>query len=178
MLVVTNQNLKLCPNTCENPSSSNHLYLCIPKLVKPPSKIINGAFQISYVLFILPDLLPNSEDEVLDEDIYADKELEGVEEHKSVILHLLSQLKLGMDLTKVNHCFNSHTKQVTQAVAKVNLCLILQKRQVIPLLTRVNFCLSSKSTGYCNFYKVNLSQSIDKTGYPSSYQGKPVSQST
>lgn len=28
-------------------------------------------------------------------------ENQSVEEHKSVILHLLSQLKLGMDLTKV-----------------------------------------------------------------------------
>ena len=29
------------------------------------------------------------------------EEIEGLEEHKSIILHLLSQLKLGMDLTKV-----------------------------------------------------------------------------
>uniref|UniRef100_A0A0B6Z6W0 Oxysterol-binding protein n=2 Tax=Arion vulgaris TaxID=1028688 RepID=A0A0B6Z6W0_9EUPU len=45
--------------------------------------------------------LPSPEEEVPDEDTYHDKDLEGVEEHKSVILHLLSQLKLGMDLTKV-----------------------------------------------------------------------------
>ncbi|WAR03629.1 OSB11-like protein [Mya arenaria] len=38
-----------------------------------------------------------------EEDVaeYKDTDLEGVEEHKSIILHLLSQLKLGMDLTKV-----------------------------------------------------------------------------
>lgn len=43
----------------------------------------------------------NHDDEVEDEAEYKDQELEGVEEHKSIILHLLSQLKLGMDLTKV-----------------------------------------------------------------------------
>lgn len=31
-----------------------------------------------------------------------DGEGESVEEHKSVIMHLLSQVRLGMDLTKVN----------------------------------------------------------------------------
>ena len=41
------------------------------------------------------------EDEVEDPNTYQDTDLEGIEEHKSVILHLLSQLKLGMDLTKV-----------------------------------------------------------------------------
>ncbi|XP_070199247.1 oxysterol-binding protein-related protein 11-like isoform X2 [Littorina saxatilis] len=40
-------------------------------------------------------------DEVEDSAQYEDSELGGMEEHKSVILHLLSQLKLGMDLTKV-----------------------------------------------------------------------------
>lgn len=41
------------------------------------------------------------EDEV--EDLFEDKEedLGAVEEERSVILHLLSQLKLGMDLTRV-----------------------------------------------------------------------------
>ena len=43
------------------------------------------------------------EDEVEDEGEYTDTELGGVEEHKSIILHLLSQLKLGMDLTKVSN---------------------------------------------------------------------------
>ncbi|XP_055957963.1 oxysterol-binding protein-related protein 11, partial [Patella vulgata] len=43
----------------------------------------------------------NHEEEVLDETEYKDSDLDGVEEHKSIILHLLSQLKLGMDLTKV-----------------------------------------------------------------------------
>ena len=38
--------------------------------------------------------------ELEDEHVYSDTELEGVDEQKSVILSLLSQLKLGMDLTK------------------------------------------------------------------------------
>ena len=40
-------------------------------------------------------------DEVEDEDVYKDTDLGEMEEHKNIILHLLSQLKLGMDLTKV-----------------------------------------------------------------------------
>nr|CAB3264585.1 oxysterol-binding protein-related protein 9 [Phallusia mammillata] len=38
---------------------------------------------------------------MFEEDANANKEGESVEEHKSVIMHLLSQVKLGMDLTKV-----------------------------------------------------------------------------
>ncbi|XP_052800561.1 oxysterol-binding protein-related protein 11-like isoform X2 [Mya arenaria] len=57
----------------------------------------------------LPFLLPETNPVVVvdhdeeEEDVaeYKDTDLEGVEEHKSIILHLLSQLKLGMDLTKV-----------------------------------------------------------------------------
>lgn len=48
-------------------------------------------------------------DEEPDEEAYCageEPENQSVEEHKSVILHLLSQLKLGMDLTKVFHCRN------------------------------------------------------------------------
>lgn len=41
--------------------------------------------------------------DVEDEEEYKDTELGAVEEHKSIILHLLSQLKLGMDLTKVRY---------------------------------------------------------------------------
>jgi len=41
-------------------------------------------------------------DEVEDVCVYRDdSDVSGFDEHKSVILHLLSQLKLGMDLTKV-----------------------------------------------------------------------------
>ena len=43
----------------------------------------------------------NHEDEEEDDKGYTEDDLEGVEEHKTIILHLLSQLKLGMDLTKV-----------------------------------------------------------------------------
>ncbi len=49
--------------------------------------------------------LPRAEEEEEDHHGYQDTELGGVEEHKSVILHLLSQLKLGMDLTKVPRPF-------------------------------------------------------------------------
>ncbi|KAL3842770.1 hypothetical protein ACJMK2_020756 [Sinanodonta woodiana] len=57
----------------------------------------------------LPHVIPepkydgpiNHNEEVEDEVEYKDTDLEAVEEHKSIILHLLSQLKLGMDLTKV-----------------------------------------------------------------------------
>lgn len=41
------------------------------------------------------------DDMFMQEDDHAAKEGESVEEHKSVIMHLLSQVKLGMDLTKV-----------------------------------------------------------------------------
>ncbi|KAH3883415.1 hypothetical protein DPMN_007370 [Dreissena polymorpha] len=47
------------------------------------------------------------EEEVEDEEEYHDQDLGGVEEHKSIILHLLSQLKLGMDLTKVSLSYYS-----------------------------------------------------------------------
>ena len=46
-------------------------------------------------------VLINHDDDVEDEEEYTDTDLGAVEEHKSIILHLLSQLKLGMDLTKV-----------------------------------------------------------------------------
>lgn len=42
-----------------------------------------------------------SEDMYMQEEDHNAKEGESVEEHKSVIMHLLSQVKLGMDLTKV-----------------------------------------------------------------------------
>ncbi|XP_063398561.1 oxysterol-binding protein-related protein 11-like isoform X1 [Mytilus trossulus] len=64
-----------------------------------------GSFSSANVKFPLTDDHPegpiNHEEEVEDDDSYHDTDLEGVEEHKSIILHLLSQLKLGMDLTKV-----------------------------------------------------------------------------
>ncbi|XP_039258710.2 oxysterol-binding protein-related protein 9-like [Styela clava] len=41
------------------------------------------------------------DDIYMQEDDHAAKDGESVEEHKSVIMHLLSQVKLGMDLTKV-----------------------------------------------------------------------------
>ncbi|KAI8519454.1 Oxysterol-binding protein- protein 10 [Branchiostoma belcheri] len=43
----------------------------------------------------------NHDNEVMDDVDQDEAELGTVEEHKSIILHLLSQLKLGMDLTRV-----------------------------------------------------------------------------
>ena len=45
-------------------------------------------------------------------------ESENMEEHKSLILHLLSKLKLGMDLTKVLRALGlcSHESFVTMTV--------------------------------------------------------------
>ena len=59
-------------------------------------------------------------DEVTDEEVYCigeEPENQSVEEHKSVILHLLSQLKLGMDLTKVP-CGTLLHLRLLRAIAK------------------------------------------------------------
>lgn len=48
------------------------------------------------ILVLLSELFDSHDDR--DDD----PEGESVEEHKSVIMHLLSQVRLGMDLTKVN----------------------------------------------------------------------------
>jgi hypothetical protein len=57
-------------------------------------------YSISYCVYISAARV-SSKDDVTDEEDQAETSLVLVEEHKSVILHLLSQLKLGMDLTKV-----------------------------------------------------------------------------
>uniref|UniRef100_T1JKI0 Oxysterol-binding protein n=1 Tax=Strigamia maritima TaxID=126957 RepID=T1JKI0_STRMM len=50
----------------------------------------------------IPEPVINSDDEIADDEIYSDSDMDCAEDdHKSVILHLLSQLKLGMDLTRV-----------------------------------------------------------------------------
>lgn len=53
-------------------------------------------------MLVIPVPAINREDELLDTDVFEEKDLGEIEKHKSVILHLLSQLKLGMDLTKVS----------------------------------------------------------------------------
>ncbi|CAH1785496.1 unnamed protein product [Owenia fusiformis] len=50
---------------------------------------------------VSPEVPVNHDDDIEDDDNEKESELGGVEAHKSVILHLLSQLKLGMDLTRV-----------------------------------------------------------------------------
>lgn len=74
-------------------------YLC--NLTIMYVKEINFSFCYLFLYFFFSAKVPDADEEVLDEALYEDKDLESVEEHKSVILHLLSQLKLGMDLTKV-----------------------------------------------------------------------------
>ena len=65
-------------------------------------------------------------DEESDEEAYCtgeEPENQSVEEHKSVILHLLSQLKLGMDLTKVSW------RDVTRSflfLSQVNVVIVFQ----------------------------------------------------
>ncbi|XP_075683288.1 oxysterol-binding protein-related protein 10 isoform X2 [Rhinoderma darwinii] len=44
---------------------------------------------------------PEAEDELTDTEDYEEKDLGVMDDQRSVILHLISQLKLGMDLTKV-----------------------------------------------------------------------------
>ena len=51
--------------------------------------------------------------EVEDKEIQTDDHLEDMEPHKNVILHLLSQLKLGMDLTRVCVTTLCHKKSLT-----------------------------------------------------------------
>jgi hypothetical protein len=53
------------------------------------------------MLWCVEDVKVNHEEEVEDEADYCDDDLGNVEDHKSVILALLQQLKLGTDLTKV-----------------------------------------------------------------------------
>lgn len=49
----------------------------------------------------------SAEDEVEDGSSDEEEDLGAVEEERSVILHLLSQLKLGMDLTRVGGTYRS-----------------------------------------------------------------------
>lgn len=61
------------------------------------SCFLSGFVRLFYFILV-------QRDEETDEEAYCagdEPENQSVEEHKSVILHLLSQLKLGMDLTKV-----------------------------------------------------------------------------
>lgn len=50
------------------------------------------------------------EDEVEDSFMDTEEDLGAVEEERSVILHLLSQLKLGMDLTRVRPVHQSQSR--------------------------------------------------------------------
>lgn len=85
----------------QTPKSSSHLQLLLPQ-----AKVRGQRNRCNADLVIFPCLTYvgahiNHDEEVQDEHEYSDTDLGAVEEHKSIILHLLSQLKLGMDLTKV-----------------------------------------------------------------------------
>lgn len=59
-------------------------------------------------LFVISQHLPGLEDidpmeEVTDTEDNDEEDLGVLDDQRSVILHLLSQLKLGMDLTRVTH---------------------------------------------------------------------------
>ena len=59
-----------------------------------------------HIFFFLqydPPCVADPADEVEDALIEKEEELGAVDDHKNVIMHLLSQLKLGMDLTKVEY---------------------------------------------------------------------------
>lgn len=56
----------------------------------------------------------NADDEVEDTCDNKEDDLGAVEEQRSVILHLLSQLKLGMDLTRVSNGVNWLWRSVGQ----------------------------------------------------------------
>lgn len=49
----------------------------------------------------LEDISPS--DEVTDTEDNEEEDLGVLDDQRSIILHLLSQLKLGMDLTRVTH---------------------------------------------------------------------------
>lgn len=63
----------------------------------------------------------DGEDEVEDAFTEKEEELGAVEEERSVILHLLSQLKLGMDLTRVGRVPQSCPTPRTQPETYVGL---------------------------------------------------------
>ncbi|KAI0208398.1 Oxysterol-binding protein-related protein 11 [Lamellibrachia satsuma] len=68
------------------------------EMISPTDSFVS----LTSVLEDIPEAVTvNHTEEVEDEAEYSDTDLEGVEDHKNVILQLLSQLKLGMDLTKV-----------------------------------------------------------------------------
>lgn len=69
----------------------------------------------TFILFYLkePEEI-NADDEVEDTCDNKEDDLGAVEEQRSVILHLLSQLKLGMDLTRVSNGINWLWRSVGQ----------------------------------------------------------------
>lgn len=74
-------------------------------------KHFGGQFRLKKVICIfflfwhhqpgLEDISPN--EEVTDTEDNEEEDLGVLDDQRSVILHLLSQLKLGMDLTRVRH---------------------------------------------------------------------------
>ncbi len=76
-------------------------------------------------------------EEVEDQEEYTDTDLGAVEEHKSVILHLLSQLKLGMDLTKVSILLS----QLKLGMDLTKVSILLSQLKLGMHLTKVSILL-------------------------------------
>ncbi|XP_039262774.2 oxysterol-binding protein-related protein 11-like isoform X1 [Styela clava] len=68
----------------------------VDSVEEQPAQIKEVILNVSYV-----EPTINPADEVCDLNEFDEEDLGTVEKHKSVIMHLLSQLKLGMDLTRV-----------------------------------------------------------------------------
>lgn len=88
------------------PVNTSHVTIPIPTSSGGKTSPTGSFSSATSLPFTLPDQVQdgpiNHDEEVEDSASYQDTDLGNeVEEHKSVILHLLSQLKLGMDLTKV-----------------------------------------------------------------------------
>lgn len=94
--------------------------VCMLKLSKPFHT------HIVAIVYTHTDGPINHEEEAEDEAEYKDKDLEGMEDHKSIILHLLSQLKLGMDLTKVTIRHTSCLMAVAQMISGAPNCSLGQ----------------------------------------------------
>ncbi|GLH14142.1 Oxysterol-binding protein [Gryllus bimaculatus] len=90
------------------PSHSVHMEDVKKSVSQEPEASVQSYHPALSVLHESPDDMPAAsgnricyEDEISDDENGGDALAVPVEEHKSVILHLLSQLKLGMDLTRV-----------------------------------------------------------------------------
>ncbi|KAL5007603.1 hypothetical protein ScPMuIL_016409 [Solemya velum] len=98
--------LSQCLSVLQQRQVSNHeLYQLRYSCICSANYYSRGCCQETFnlqLIFSIPSVVSvDHDEEVEDEKEYKDTELGEMDEHKSIILHLLSQLRLGMDLTKV-----------------------------------------------------------------------------